>query len=975
MGPDPEAKGDMADTDSRITRRGQVEPKIQKKNMTSIVSHNVRSLQANGAALDDLLDQGKYDIIALQEIWKSAYVKEGYDLLKLERTNRNGGGVGILSKSTHKLELLATKMNPHIEAIIAENKTIQIFNIYRPPSGKIKDYLSSLKDLLTAHYKKNKIVCVCGDFNINLSLDKWETSETFDLLAEFNLICLTSNPTRVTTKSISMIDAIFTNYKFDLEEGVILSEVSDHLAPFINIAVKRKTKDRPKKVTSRNTSSKNLKNLDKLLSGTDWDQIDDLETESAHNFLADTITELTDIACPLVTISANKSNSPSIPWMTPGLLKSRSTKLRLYKTFIKTRLRADFDVYRKYRNIYNKVLRRSKENHWSEFYQKNFHNSRLIWNETKKILGKFKQKTSFPNVFGEGGKLFEGNKDISDGFNSYFEGVGRNLAEKFGPSNDKFEKYLNFSHDHKFSFEPVNEVQVENIIRSLESKKSSSFDNLSNYMVKMLRKGLTKPLTKLINKSLKDSLVPSKLKLARIVPLHKSGKKDTFNNYRPISLLSVLSKLLEKVAYIQIYDYFNEHFLSNNQFGFRSRHETQHCILNFLKNIWENRDCKMHVGIFLDLRKAFDTVNHNILLRKLKFYGFDEAAVSWVRHYLTGRKQAVDLNGTVSNFLEMTCGVPQGSILGPLFFIIYINDLPNASKLFASLFADDTTYQHSGNSITEIEQFINNELRLASNWFDANRLTLHPGKTQFMVFMRNRRDPPKLNLKILGVPIKQCGEKFETKTITFLGVVMDEKLSWKAHVNKVATKIRSANFMLNLVKNTLPEKLRITLYNALVKPHIEYCLGLYGRSPSIATIEKLQKRAIRITFRASYTAHAEPLLKRAKTLKVNDLYKVNTCTFMYKHVYNGLPNNIQAMFKFHPIKNRQLNIFEEQKASTSIINSLPSFTFPKLWNEEFGNGELIPTTKAFKKEFKNFIIDSYYTKCDLKDCYSCHKSP
>lgn len=475
----------------------------------------------------------------------------------------------------------------------------------------------------------------------------------------------------------------------------------------------------------------------------------------------------------------------------------------------------------------------------------------------------------------------------------------------------------------------------------------------------------------MINLSIRHSFVPTNYKIARLIPLHKNGSRVEFNNYRPISLLSVYSKILEKTIYKQIYEFFEAHFMTPNQFGFRKGHETQHCVMNFLRNIRNNPSKKYHVGLFLDLRKAFDTVDHEILIDKLKYYGFSHRAIKWVKSYLGGRTQAVDVEGEVSSFLELILGVPQGSILGPLLFLIYINDMPGAIKLLVSLFADDTTIQYSGNNIKELECTINFELNKASEWFIANRLSLHPKKTQFLVITSQYTKTPKLDLYIMGTKIEQIGNDFKTKSVKFLGIMVDDKLTWSHHIDKVAAKLRSTLYHLNKIKNILPEKLKLMLYNGLFKPHLEYCLTIYGHcsKTKIKILETLQKRAIRTVYRKNKLAHAEPLFKQAGTLKLEDLYTLNVNTLLRKQIENNLPTNIQNSFSFHHSLNRKKNVFKPDFPETTLVDSLPFYLFPRSWNRLEVGDNLQNSIKSFKTALKKFYIENYYSVCTVKNCY------
>ena len=238
-------------------------------------------------------------------------------------------------------------------------------------------------------------------------------------------------------------------------------------------------------------------------------------------------------------------------------------------------------------------------------------------------MGKERIKEPLPDSFKsndpDNNTLIEGDKPIADSFNQFFSDIGENLAKKFPSEETSFQKYLEPIESEIYNFDTIVEERIDSIIRKMKNKKSSSFDNISNWLLKQIRPEITKPLTILVNLSLKNGYIPENYKLAKIVPLYKSGCKQTFGNYRPISLISVLSKILEKIAYQEIFFHFQQH-ISPNQFGFRPKHETQHCIMNFMNNIYTNKNHKFHLSICLDLQKAFDTCCHSIIFIKLKHY-------------------------------------------------------------------------------------------------------------------------------------------------------------------------------------------------------------------------------------------------------------------------------------------------------------------------------------------------------------------
>ena len=386
------------------------------------------------------------------------------------------------------------------------------------------------------------------------------------------------------------------------------------------------------------------------------------------------------------------------------------------------------------------------------------------------------------------GTSIRGDKNIAHMLNRHFTSIGPKLAATM-PKNNNYLKYLK-KYETELSFKKVTDLEIELIISKLDKKKSTGFDHISNSLVRDLRTSIVRPLMICINKSLEEGTVPFDLKVAKITPLFKSGDRENVTNYRPISLLPVFSKVLEKVVYEQTIEYFDP-YITKCQFGFRRKHSTVHCIMNYLNNISANCKNKYQISIFIDLRKAFDTVPHDKLLKKLEAYGVKNIALNWFKSYLTDRHQSTQIRKENSALDLISCGVPQGSILGPLLFLIFINDLPGISEFMVSLFADDTTLQISGNNLNNLESKINTELVKIHNWFTDNLLSLHPKKTNFIVVkLRNKSEDATINLQIDGTKLEQCGRIYHKKAVKFLGMMVDDELSWNEHVVYVENKMR-----------------------------------------------------------------------------------------------------------------------------------------------------------------------------------------
>ena len=378
--------------------------------------------------------------------------------------------------------------------------------------------------------------------------------------------------------------------------------------------------------------------------------------------------------------------------MSKGLLKSQKRKEKLFAKKIKFPTIDNNEKFKLYNSLYNKLRRAAKKLFYDKQFKKFAKDSKQTWSVIREILGTKTDKKQIPTFFQNNNQIISDYIEIANGFNTFFAGIGPKLAEDIGPSDTGFENFLYERNPNSFSFSRISEIDILHICNQLKPKLSSGADLISTKLLKEIAPVIITPLHYLINLSLETGFVPPELKLAKIVPVFKDGNSHEFTNYRPISLLSSLSKLFEKIVSRQLIRFLNlNEILYKHQYGFRTGHNTSHPVLHLTDKIYNalnKKPSSKTLTIFIDLKKAFDTVDHEILLKKLSHYGIRERENLWFQNYLSEREQFVSVHCTESSKTKIKCGVPQGSILGPLLFLIFINDLPNATDFLTLLFAD-----------------------------------------------------------------------------------------------------------------------------------------------------------------------------------------------------------------------------------------------------------------------------------------------
>ena len=506
---------------------------------------------------------------------------------------------------------------------------------------------------------------------------------------------------------------------------------------------------------------------------------------------------------------------------------------------------------------------------------------------------------------------------------------------------------------------PVTNAQVLNHFLTLDNNKASL--DIPNAMLRMIAPIISPVFTNIYNESFNTGIVPDILKISRITPIYKSGTVTNPNNYRPISVLSAFSKILERIVYNQLESYLvKNNIFFKYQFRFRKGHSTEQAILEITDSLKTAIDKKeITCGLFLDFSKAFDTVNFEILLSKLDKYGVRGIQHDWFKSYLTNRKQYVRIGKSDSDMLTMTCGVPQGSTLGPLLFLIYINDMPNCSnKLQFRIFADDTNVFYSNSSIDEVESVMNIEIEKLFRYCATNKLSINLKKTNFMLITNS-------NKKIRDIQIKNIEKR---DFIKYLGIYIDKNLNWDYQIKHVNNKIAKNTGIINKLRYYLDLKTLKQLYYTLIYPYLNYGLMSWGNTyvTKLNKIQACQNKCVKNMFFASKRENPITYMNLLSILKIDNIFRLKTAVFTYKLInkINNVPiifiNTISTASSQHSYSTRfaKNQNFRRSKARTNYGIFTFRFASSKIWETIPNYIKQSNSISIFKKRYTQFLLSS-----------------
>ena len=968
--------------------------KFNSVNTLSFFHLNVASLSHNFEGLHAILAslEFDFDVIGISEtrikisssITSNLHIKNYHFENNPTESSAGGTGLYISTKLAYipRSDLCMYKAgeleSTFIEIIYNNSPNVIVGCVYRHPCMSLEefnaDYSSQLFEKLAT--ESNKKVFLMGDFNVDLlkSNDHSESSVFLEQLESNNLMPQILLPTRLTDHSRTLIDNIFSNsIGSDNISGNLTCTVSDHLPQFLIVNNMPKTMNKDHNIFIRNMRGFNQGNFMAELQNINWGLLD-IERGDIDHSMGEFLSIFNDLLnkhAPLKKATRKELERQQKPWITKGILCSMRKRDIIFRQFKncsnpirKTNLHNKYKIYR---NQIASLIKGSKKNHMANFFSLNKKNCRKIWEGIRSVVNIKTSSKFFPSCLITDGKNCTDPVDIANSFNRFFSSIGKKVQNSVYSEHVRFSDYLNNPCNDNFFTTPTCPKEVSELISTFQKNKASGPNSIPNNLLQMVKDIIAHPLSDMINLSFQSGTYPHKMKIAKIMPVHKKGSRLNVDNYRPISLLSNINKIFEKLMYKRVYKFLSlKGTFFEMQFGFREKHSTLHALISLTETIRNALDNNEFVcGIFIDLKKAFDTVDHEILLNKLGYYGIRGLPNEWFRSYLTGRKQFVSINGYNSKVLECDIGVPQGSVLGPLLFLIYINDLHQAMKnSLVHHFADDTNLLHINKSLSKLNSLLNRDLKYLCNWLKANKIALNTAKTE-MLFFRSPNRPfiPELNLKIDGKPI------IPSQSVKYLGVYLDEFLSFKPHINELSSKLRRCNGILAKIRHFVPFETLRSIYFSIFESHLIYCCAIWGQKGNslIDRIISLQNSALRIITFSDFRASSTPLYINLNILQFRQQIELQNALFVNSTLnsLNPLPFSnmfaIQGDIHDHATRNPLYLVRNNVRTTRYGINSI-KYQCIHAWNKFVDHGliclEKWPITNAcISKSYKSHCLD------------------
>ena len=826
-------------------------------------------------------------------------------------------------------------------------------NVYRPPQGNIKTLFNHIRNCLNnINDMSKKDVFILEDFNINILKKTAEESKgLINLMTSFGFKQFINEPTRY-GKINTCIDLIFSNCDYVNNSGTLNLNYSDHQAVFIT-KKKEKTKNEKVSFTGRSYKKYSSKLFQELLEEIDWTSLYNIKDPNiAWNFVISKIIHCLDLLCPKKKFKINKYKEH---WMNRDIMEIIIDKDLALKKAKASGKMEDFLLAKQLKKEAGKIIQKAKQNYLENEFENSKGDPKKFWKNIYSILPKSKLENNkdIIHLKNNEGKNIDV-EETSNFINDFFINIGPNLAKKINSNWSYFEnEELN-----QIGEMEIDKGRVHALVSDIDISKSSGIDNISSKCLKDAFLILNYQLCYLFELSISECIFPESWKIATVVPLFKGGIKEDVSNYRPISLLPVPGKILEKIVHDHLMKFLDvNNILCEKQNGFRPNHSTTNSIIDLTNDIYnEINNGNVTLAAFIDLKKAFDTVNHKILLEKLNYMGIRGKTLSWVENYLFNRYQKTICNNVLSNTGKIKCGVPQGSILGPLFFLVYINDIKGIlGENKYQLYADDTVIYCSGKNYTEVNEKLQIILNKFIIWCAKNALTVNTKKTKIMAFGSKNKIKKSKNIcitvnneKLVNVP-----------TYKYLGIHLDQTLNFKYHTDNLLRVINHKLYMFSKIRRFLNDRSALTIYKTMILPYFDYgdIAFMSSKIPEIRKLDNNHIRGLRICFKTQGKIDDIELFKKGKISNLENRRKVHLRNFMFKNKQKCIDTSKNVIVT----RENSGPKFKVLKPNCEAFKRNVYYAGAVDWNNLIAEKRNIEHYHVFKKVQKSWLLNTY---CD-----------
>lgn len=932
-----------------------------------LLTFNIRSIQQNFDAFQVTLKRINIDfeILVLTECWLNEYTiiphLPGYTASRTHKFINKSGGVVVYVNDRLNATVVESSCEDCNCLEIRIGHDALVMGIYRSPSFTNANHFLDSLDKILHNARGIRDVFITGDINIDIGSESLneQSSNYVSLLAQHQLLPAITKPTR----GDACLDHCFVKCPTHTLGVVCTADITDHYICMVGTKIGQK-----KPIAKRSRLKTDNRAIAEELRIADWASVQNCSDVNEatcifNNIITSAIKKNTN------QIQITRSNFNLKPWITPGLIRCQKHRDKLHLQAKKNPSNEVIQIsYKRYRNYLYSLLRKLKTDYENQTLANNKKDPKKLWRTIKEICHLNKPKS--PNV-----QLCNTKPDPVSSLNccnEFFASVGKKLAHRTLDKISTTEASLAatvkmpFTKSGSFFMTPTDEDEVGKLIADMKPDSAPGMDQCTPKLIKQMREVLLGPITHIFNLSLSSGTFPESWKTAIVTPILKSGDKSNPSNYRPISLLTIFAKLLEKLVNKRMLSFLEKNeMLPERQFGFRRGKSTEDAVTLvdgiISQALDENKHC---LGIFIDLAKAFDTVSIPILLKKLYCLGFRGLSQSWFKSYLTGRSQCTRVNEIVSENLPVEFGVPQGSILGPTLFIVYMSDLLHLSANGAEIicYADDTALLFRGKTWDETFKKAQSGMASVMDWLQINLLTLNVEKTKYLAFHKTRATQL-LTSKVLKLhkcaqgeqsTVCDCPQIERTDKIKYLGIIVDENLSYRHHIAALSARVRKTAYVMKALRLSAKKDTLIMVYKALCQSLLLYCLKVWGGAPktTLIELERAQRMVLKVMLGKPFRFSTNLLYKECNVLRVRQLFIARAVIAIHKSFLEAPDYESRRKMRVHKVK--------VPPTHSTFAKRHPYFLLPRIYNAICRKVDL---SNASIKEAKR-TVESWLLKQD-----------